>query len=105
VLAGAYDAALPQPLCGIRAITVPFGAALVLTPERPRVPLAQLVFGISHDGAADTTLATAALRPLVDTNPAARILPLLEAIARQTPARIAISWEGGPSLAITVAPC
>ena len=105
VLAGVYDAALPPPLCGIRPIMVPFGAALVLAPERPRAPLARLAFEICHDGAADSALASAALAPLVPANPAARVLPLLEAIARQTPARVAVSWEGGPSLAITVTPC
>jgi hypothetical protein len=48
---------------------------------------------------------TTALTPLVRANPSARVLPLLEAIARQVPARIVVSWEDSPSLEITVTPC
>jgi len=105
VLIATYDAALPPTLRGVRDIPLPFGAALVLTPKAPASALAQLAVNISHEGLADSAIETAALSPLVRANPAARVLPLLEAIARQVVGHIVVSWEDSPSLEITVAPC
>jgi hypothetical protein len=100
-----YDAALPEPLRSVRPIPLPFGAALVLSPTPTEAPLARLTFRLDDRARPPTRLQAPSLAPLHEGNPSARILPLLEALARRQAAEIVISWQDCPALVITVAPC
>ena len=105
VLICVYDAALPEPLRSVRPIDLPFAAALVLTPTPSAAALARLGFRLGECGSAASAARTAGMTPLVETNPAARMLPLLEALARRQAGEIVISWDDAPPLAIAVTPC
>lgn len=105
VLACLYDAALPEPIYAFRPVSVFFGAALVLVPERPAKPLAQISVRIGAHALAPSPLQVPGLAPLLEGNPAGRILPLLEALARGQAREIVLPWQDSPPLAITVTPC
>lgn len=79
VLLCCYDHPLPAPLDAARAVGAPFAVALVLAPERG----GQLL-ELSYDpvqAPAPMAPAAPALDELARTNPAARSLPLLAAVA------------------------
>jgi Beta-ketoacyl synthase, N-terminal domain len=79
VLLCVYDALMPAPLAAARPVTSVFGVALVLAPDGPGPRMT-----VQWDMAAATRsqpLLTS-LRPLAETNPAARSLRLLEALAQ-----------------------
>ena len=81
VLLCAYDMPFPPPLAAVRATTQPFATAMVLTPRPEPFSVAEIAVrfatGRAHERASLPSLAT--LRPLYQTNPAARALRLLEA--------------------------
>jgi hypothetical protein len=103
VLACVYDAVMPPTLRRLRDITQPFASALVLCPERPSTAIARLAVRMGARSAA-TAVTSPELEMLVRANPAARILPLLEAIARGQSAEIVIDWDDAPPLIAEVAP-
>jgi hypothetical protein len=105
VLCCVYDAPLPQPLHGVRPLAMPFGAALVLSPAPTPRGLGRLLIERAAAGRAATPPRTASLEPLFRGNPAAQLLPLLEAIARRETAEVVIAWDDTPPLTIAVAPC
>ena len=76
-----YDLPYPIPLQAVRPIVSTFACALVLTPRRTEGSLAALEVALDHGGADGTRLRDAALEALRLSNPAARSLPLLAAIA------------------------
>lgn len=80
VLLVAFDLPFPSPLDESRRITTPFAAALLLTPQATKASLGRLQISL---GAAqpDTVMDDAELEALRKGNPAARILPLLQAVA------------------------
>jgi hypothetical protein len=100
-----YDAALPEPLRAARAITLPFGAALVLSPTPTPGALARLALRLGAPATPPTPLRAASLAPLLAANPSARVLPLLEALAGRRAGEVVLPWEDAPPLAITVTPC
>ncbi len=104
VLCCAYDAALPATLRRLRDIAVPFAGALLLCPERPAAPVARLAVRIGTRGDASTPVRTPGLGALLGANPIARLLPLLEALARPHAATIAIDWDDQPPLLVDVTP-
>ncbi len=104
VLFCAYDAPLPAPLSGVRRTTVPFAAALVLRPEAGAAARAALTLRYVASPAAVPEPADA-LDGLAADNPAARILPLLRALARRRPASLRLPLLGDAHLALKVAPC
>ncbi|WP_376100163.1 beta-ketoacyl synthase chain length factor [Roseomonas sp. CCTCC AB2023176] len=93
----AYDAPLTEPLASVRATGCPFAAALVLTPA----PGGRVALDV------ETSPDEAALPqgPVATRNPAARLLPVLEALARGRAARLALPLMDGGSLAVSVIPC
>lgn len=105
VLVCIYDAALPEPLRSVRAIPLPFGAALVLSPTPTAASLARLTMRLTDRAQPPSPLQTPSLAPLRDGNPSARMLPLLEALARRQTAEIMLSWDDAPALSITLTPC
>ncbi len=90
----AYDADYPQPLRAVRPVADAFGVALVLAPladtaaQRP---------GLAHieaqlTDAPATKVASPEFEALRASNPAARALPLLEAIAQRRAASVVIDY-------------
>ena len=90
-----YDAPVPPPLAAMLGVDQVFGAALVLLPEPGPQPLARLDVTWSAEPAPEPVPSSAGFRPLCDTNPSARILPLLEALARGEPGRLALPAARG----------
>ncbi|MBN3857004.1 beta-ketoacyl synthase chain length factor, partial [Paraburkholderia sp. Ac-20340] len=90
----AYDADYPEPLHTERPIADAFGVALVFAPLNaggaPTPGLAHIEAQITDAPA--TRLASPELEALRVDNPAARVLPLLEAIAAQRPASVVIDY-------------
>jgi len=100
VMLVAYDQAYPEPLHAARPLTAAFGAALVLT--RHATPRAQahlsmrLAGGVVHESA----MADRALDALRLGNPAARSLPLLQALALARPGTTVLTGAGADHLVI-----
>lgn len=76
-----YDSDYPEPLRAVRPVPDAFAVALVLAPEPSTHTLARIDVALTDAHA--TTLAHAELEALRGGNPAARALPLLEAVAAQ----------------------
>ncbi|HTR05066.1 MAG TPA: beta-ketoacyl synthase chain length factor [Paraburkholderia sp.] len=86
----AYDTDYPEPLHAVRPIDDAFGVALVLAPQASAAALARLDVTLTDANA--TPLATPELEALRTNNPAARALPLLEALAARRPGRVVIDY-------------
>ncbi|WP_321887003.1 beta-ketoacyl synthase chain length factor [Paraburkholderia bannensis] len=91
----AYDADYPEPLHAVRPIADAFGVALVLAPlghgdAQQRPGLAHIEAQLTDAPA--TQLASPELEALRAGNPAARVLPLLEAIAQRRAASVVIDY-------------
>ena len=97
VLLCVYDAPFPEPLASCRPTAGAFGAALVLTPDRPAAPLARLRLDWCAEPApgGGSVPGLPGLHALHQDNPAARILPLLEAIARRVPTSLSFALLDG----------
>jgi uncharacterized membrane protein len=100
VLLVAFDLPFPSPLNEARLITTPFAAALLLTPESTETSLARLQISLG-DEQADSAMNCATLEALRSGNPAARVLPLLQAIAANQTQQLKLSY-GINSLTIVV---
>ena len=83
----ASDSPYPEPLHAARPLPDHFGAAFVLTPEQTPHSLAELAISFDSSGSAVSTCTDVALESLRTAIPAARALPLLEALARPRAAR------------------
>ena len=99
----AYDLDYPPPLRAARATATPFGVALVLEPARGDGAVAELTVRVAS-GTPDR-LGHAGLASLVDTNPAARSLVLLEAIARRRTGAVELPYLEPTTLTVEVTPC
>lgn len=93
VLLVACDVPYPEPLHTLRPVADVFAVALVLAPSGGRLLTLQL-----HGTQADTVCAEAGLENLRAGIPAARALPLLQALAQGAMARVVV--EGAPGLAV-----
>jgi hypothetical protein len=93
VLLVACDMPYPEPLHGLRALADVFAVALVLAPAGGRRLALQ-----PAPATAATPCDDAALEALRRSIPAARALPLLQALARAEGARLVV--EGPPALAL-----
>jgi hypothetical protein len=100
VLLLAYDADYPQPLRAVRDIADPFGAALLLTAADTPNTLARLRVDLCEQ--ASTRLLQEPLETLRRSIPAARVLPLLEMIARRRSASLVIDYLDATRLALAV---
>jgi len=104
VLLVAYDYPPPFPLSGTRFFTAPFATALVLSPDRGDLSLAALTLELIGQGEEDT-LDDVGLERLRTGNPAARSLPLLQAIARGSVGSVVLPYLADSRLAVGLAPC
>ncbi|MCA0242226.1 MAG: beta-ketoacyl synthase chain length factor [Proteobacteria bacterium] len=91
----ACDTPYPEPLHGVRPLSDSLALALVLVPQGGR----GLTIGIAGD-AAPTPCGDAALEALRREIPAARALPLLQALAAPAAAALVIEGLAGQSLAL-----
>jgi Beta-ketoacyl synthase, N-terminal domain len=97
----AYDADYPEPLHRVRPIGDAFGVALVLAPQPSAKALARI--DVRFTDASATILALPELEQLRLSNPAARALPLLEALAQQRAASVVIEYLPGTQLHVDIA--
>lgn len=106
VLLTVYDTPFPEPLDGKRHLSASFAIALVLTP-RPG-PESKFAMSVSwHHGARDdyTSPRLPGVYDLFLGNPAARSLPLLEAMAHEKPARVRLRYPRSGHLDIELSSC
>jgi hypothetical protein len=104
VLLVTHDAPFPEPLYSVRPICAIFGAALVLAPARSARSLARLVIAIEPTLHAQSRLPDAGLDGLRTGNPAARVLPLLAALARHEAAELFLPYVHSQALRVNVQP-
>ena len=101
----AHDNPYPEPLLAARPTTGCFGVALVLTKARTGKSTAVLDVEFMPDGSRATGMDEPALETVRAGNPAARSLPLLAALARNSACRLTIDCGVDAHLEIEVAPC
>jgi hypothetical protein len=99
----AFDTDYPAPISDARPIVDAFGVALVLTPQASERSLAQIEVGFSHGPV--TSLRVPELEALRRGNPAARALPLIEALARRHGAKVVLDYLDDLSLEVDVTAC
>ena len=99
----AYDVPYPAPLFAVRPVGAVFGVALVFSPPPTPACFARLDLTL-HPGPAAATPAAPALEDLRQTTPAARCLPLLEALAKGVAATLILDYLTDMHLHLTIAP-
>ena len=99
----AYDTDYPEPLRSVRPIVDAFGVALVLAPADSTRAWAEITVALT--AAAPDHLDNADLEALKLAIPAARSLPLLQAIAQGRPKRVVLDYLAPLRLAVDVVPC
>jgi hypothetical protein len=103
VLLVAYDAPFPPPLHQKRPILESFGTALILTPDRRDSSLARIdadLTDLSYDRLTDP-----GLEALRSQCPAARALPLLRLLARQSSGTAILEYLDVSRLEVRIEPC
>ena len=98
----AYDAGYPAPLHEKRPIPDAFGLALVLAPVRTEHAIARISVALGSEAAHRCD--TPALEELRQSNPAARGLPLLAAIARGSNGSVILDYLAPPQLIVRCEP-
>lgn len=101
VLLVSHDVPFPEPLHQVRTIEGNFGVAMVLARQPTANTLAALAFEL-NTGDTVTTLEDAALERLRLGNPAARVLPLLQAIVRGGEQTVNLEYVGQSPARLTV---
>ncbi len=97
------DTPYPEPMFTNRPIPDNCGIALILAPQASAKTVTQIKVSITHDKADQfDDIALEALRLAI---PAARGLPLLQAIAQQKKRRVVLDYLDTMRLAIVVSPC
>lgn len=100
VLLVAFDMPFPSPLNEKRTICAPFAVAMMLAPQ-PTTNATALTLKLEAARGDESRCATPELETLRSGNPAAHVLPLLAAIARQESQHLVLGW-GGNDLHIEV---
>ncbi len=104
VLLVAYDH-LPPPALGTHCpVHASFAAALLLEPEPAPQSLYALALDLEETGQADTC-SDPVLETLRRSNPIARSLPLLQAMARASRQRVRLPYVADRILSVEVTPC
>ena len=107
VLLVVCDLPLPQPLADHRPIADPFATGIVLEHARPKRAIAQIrVQSIGKSVPESTTMPKlSGLTALMEGNPAARSLPLLEALANSEPSALSVAHASDAVIKLHVDPC
>lgn len=98
----ASDTGYPYPLSEARSIRDTFGTALVFAPTASARTLARI--DVQLTDAPATTLASPALESVRRDNPAARALPLLEALATRRAATVVLDYLDDLRVRVDVTP-
>jgi hypothetical protein len=101
----AYDQPYPEPLHSARPLLATFGAALVLTPEATGRSSARFELEFLPGEEKPTRMSDSALEELRLGIPAARALPLLEALAREKEGDVVLDFLAETRLRVAVSPC
>jgi len=102
VLLVSSDVPYLEPLHGARPLPDSFGLALVLDTTASATPAARLHVRIAPPGSTPTACDHAGLEALRRVIPAARCLPLLQALARGEPAELVLAYLDSLALAVRV---
>ncbi len=105
LLFAVYDTAPPSPLSQKRKIPIPFATAFVLSSTRTSSSLCELKLSLEDSGESGVVLANEDLEHLRLSNPAARSLPLLHAIANEKDSKLSVECVGGKVLSVEVLLC
>jgi hypothetical protein len=105
VLLVAYDVPAPPPLFAARPLSAAFGLALLLGRDPARPHVATLNVRLLDARPETEPLLNPALEPLRSGNPAARALPLLQALASGSDVRVALPYFDDAGLEIPVQTC
>jgi hypothetical protein len=97
-----YDLPYPEPLASHCPVTAPFASALLLSHQQG--PQSRFSLNLNLASAAGSTMEDAQLEALRQGNPAAQLLPLLQAIA-QGEGRCYLPYSEQQQLCIEVAAC
>jgi hypothetical protein len=104
VLLVAYDLPYPPAFARCRAIAEPFGVALVITPKRSATTLAGMSIEFRPKPVTESQLDDPALETVRVGVPAARVLPVLIAVARGAARGMVIPYVVGSGIAVSVTP-
>lgn len=105
VLLVATDVPYPQPLHALRPLSDSFSLALVLAPAAPSAPAGLGRVEITTDGErAPTRCGHAGLDAVRESIPAARVLPLLQALLAPASSQVVVPGLDGCSLVVTANP-
>ncbi|MBT9590375.1 MAG: beta-ketoacyl synthase chain length factor [Thiobacillus sp.] len=99
----AYDAPYPEPLHAARPLPAAMGLALALMPQQSAQSLARIQVSLSD--AEPDVLADTGLDALRRAIPAARGLPVLQALARGEARQVVLDYLEPLRLAVVVEPC
>lgn len=99
-----YDQPCPEPLAAARPVKEKFALALLVTPVPSERARAALELRCAPSRARETPMEDPALEALRATNPAARCLPLLGALARGGSMNVALPYLDDNHLMVRVAP-
>lgn len=100
-----YDMPYPEPLHAMRPLPSAFGIALALMPERSAHSLARIELSLVDDAPDTLPVPVPELEALRRAIPAARGLPLLQAVARGAGGRVVLDYLAPLSLAVEIDAC
>jgi len=101
----AYDQPYPEPLHSVRPLLASFATALVLTPQATHRAFAVLELEFLEGEAQATRMSDRGLEEMRLGAPAARALPLLQALTRKAAGNVEMDFLSDRRLSIVVSPC
>lgn len=104
VLLVAYDQVPAMPVATVRKITCPFAAAILISPGKSANSLCEVTISLNA-GTQETTMDNATLESIRTSNPAARALPILKAIADRDRRRILLAHLDNAHIQLDISPC
>lgn len=104
VLLVSYDIPPAPPLLPFRPVEVPFAVALLLSADRSRVSQSRFTIKVVYEQEEDS-LRDTLLEALRVSNPAARSLPLLQAMAAQQRRSVVLPYLPASQIVVRHAPC
>ncbi len=105
VLLVVYDLAPPPPLYAARPLVAPFATAFLVGSQQLPHSLAHLSIQVIESRESETEMKELLLERLRTGNPAARALPLLQAIATGVTSSILLNYLDHHQIMIDVTPC
>jgi len=101
----AYDQPYPEPLNSVRPLLASFATALVLTPHATHRAFAALELEFLEGEAQPTRMSDPGLEEMRLGAPAARALPLLQALTRKAGGNVEMDFLGDRRLRMAVSSC